>query len=304
VEIFLITAWSLVITVTVLLLMGRINKKYRIPFVQNFFIYLTAYYGVGFALMWSVKTVLLIFSNNQNLVTTVEAFLFILGLPLMGLLLFLFIKFVTALLQEELSTAFIISYWTLWGILTASFIIGAWVLYSPTPYSFFGYTFPQACGWSYKGTLYLVMGYLLIKAWKSPDPVFRKQTMILGLLILIPTAVHHFNNYIIQNVTLTAMFFFAVPLPAVLYLSRYLKILVGKNPDIDSLQLAQLMAKFEISRREEEIIRLILAGKSNKDIENELYISPHTVKNHLYRIYKKMGIGSRFHLINLFHKGR
>lgn len=298
-EIFLVTAWSLIIAVITLLYTAKLYKKFHLAFVQNFLVYLIAFYLGGFIIMWSVKIAMVIFSGNADLIATIENFLFIIGLPLMGLMLYLFIKFITTLLQEELSVAFIRIYWILWGSLTAVFILGAWVFYSAAPYTFFGCDLPNACGWAYKGGLYLMIGYLIVKAWKMPDPAVRKQNLLFGMLILIPTAVHHFNNFVLQNVTLTAVFFFAVPIPAVLYLKRYLKIVIGENPDIDSFELAQTLARFEISKREEEIVRLILAGKSNKDIEKELFISPHTVKNHVYRIYKKLGISSRFHLINM-----
>ena len=43
-----------------------------------------------------------------------------------------------------------------------------------------------------------------------------------------------------------------------------------------------------------------LHGKSNRDIAEALYIAPHTVKNHVYRLYQKLGIKSRFELVSLF----
>jgi DNA-binding NarL/FixJ family response regulator len=60
-------------------------------------------------------------------------------------------------------------------------------------------------------------------------------------------------------------------------------------------------AKYGISRREAEIIRLLIDGKSNKDIEEELFISIKTVKNHIFKIYKKLKIKNRIQLINLVH---
>lgn len=59
------------------------------------------------------------------------------------------------------------------------------------------------------------------------------------------------------------------------------------------------MAQRNISTRELEIIHLVLEGKSNKDIEDQLYISSHTVKNHIYHIYKKLNIKNRFQLISM-----
>jgi len=58
--------------------------------------------------------------------------------------------------------------------------------------------------------------------------------------------------------------------------------------------------KFNLSKREQEIVRLLLLGESQKAIEDRLFISYHTVKNHVYNIYKKMGINNRFQLFSLF----
>ena len=59
--------------------------------------------------------------------------------------------------------------------------------------------------------------------------------------------------------------------------------------------------KYGISQRESEIILHVLSGKSNKEIEEKLFISGHTVKNHLYSIYQKLKIKSRSELFRLFY---
>ncbi|HOW43813.1 MAG TPA: two-component regulator propeller domain-containing protein [Candidatus Aminicenantes bacterium] len=61
--------------------------------------------------------------------------------------------------------------------------------------------------------------------------------------------------------------------------------------------LERVLEKFSISRREGEIVRLLLAGKSNKQIEDELYIAMATVKIHVHNIYRKVGVGSRLQLV-------
>jgi DNA-binding CsgD family transcriptional regulator len=40
---------------------------------------------------------------------------------------------------------------------------------------------------------------------------------------------------------------------------------------------------------------MIAIGKTNKEISEELYISPNTVKNHLYTIFKKINVTNRIH---------
>lgn len=48
-----------------------------------------------------------------------------------------------------------------------------------------------------------------------------------------------------------------------------------------------------LTTREMEIIRLIAAGKNNKDIAEELYISQKTVKNHISSIFRKINVQDR-----------
>ena len=57
-----------------------------------------------------------------------------------------------------------------------------------------------------------------------------------------------------------------------------------------------------ISTREREIAELILQGKSNKEIEDQLFISLNTVKNHIYRLYRKIGVNSRSQFIHMLLK--
>lgn len=52
-----------------------------------------------------------------------------------------------------------------------------------------------------------------------------------------------------------------------------------------------------ISLREKEILQALQLGKSNDEIAEMLSISPHTVKNHLTKIYKKLGVANRLQAI-------
>ena len=63
--------------------------------------------------------------------------------------------------------------------------------------------------------------------------------------------------------------------------------------------MQQLGDKFQLSAREVEILDLLLKGKSNKDMERDLFISHHTVRNHVHNIYQKLNISSRLQLMNL-----
>ena len=52
-----------------------------------------------------------------------------------------------------------------------------------------------------------------------------------------------------------------------------------------------------LSRREEEIARLIAKGYPNKTIAAELDISPWTVCTYIRRIFAKIGVGSRAQMV-------
>jgi DNA-binding NarL/FixJ family response regulator len=49
----------------------------------------------------------------------------------------------------------------------------------------------------------------------------------------------------------------------------------------------------DLSERETEIIRLIARGLSNKEIATQLSVSEKTIKNHISRIFAKLGITAR-----------
>ena len=53
-------------------------------------------------------------------------------------------------------------------------------------------------------------------------------------------------------------------------------------------------AASNLTLREREILFLIASGCSNKAVSSKLNISTHTVKTHIYNIYKKINVDSRF----------
>jgi DNA-binding CsgD family transcriptional regulator len=60
-----------------------------------------------------------------------------------------------------------------------------------------------------------------------------------------------------------------------------------------------VIESYDLTAREQEVLRLVLQGASNKDIERKLFISASTVRNHLYNIYQKLGVKNRLELVNL-----
>jgi DNA-binding NarL/FixJ family response regulator len=48
-----------------------------------------------------------------------------------------------------------------------------------------------------------------------------------------------------------------------------------------------------LSEREREVLALMASGRTNKEIADRLYLSPHTVKEHTSALYRKLGVRNR-----------
>jgi DNA-binding NarL/FixJ family response regulator len=52
-----------------------------------------------------------------------------------------------------------------------------------------------------------------------------------------------------------------------------------------------------LTKREEDVVRLLAEGLQNREIAHALNLSEHTVKNYLFHIFDKLGVSSRVELI-------
>ncbi len=73
----------------------------------------------------------------------------------------------------------------------------------------------------------------------------------------------------------------------------------GQNQEI---KIERLAARFQLSVREQQVVKLMERGFSNNEIKNTLSISLSTVKKHAYNIYSKTGAKSRTQLLAMLHK--
>jgi DNA-binding NarL/FixJ family response regulator len=70
---------------------------------------------------------------------------------------------------------------------------------------------------------------------------------------------------------------------------------LGATPD--AVRVAALLGSpaddHGLTARELEVLRLIAAGKTNRDIATALVVSEHTVARHVQNILRKLGVSSR-----------
>ncbi len=95
----------------------------------------------------------------------------------------------------------------------------------------------------------------------------------------------------------------SLPLAYALTSFQFLKSSPALRPvpksDVPSRLPAELARRSGLSPREEEAAALILQGKDNKEIAAALSLSGNTVRNHIYSLYRKLGIQRRMDLLRL-----
>lgn len=84
------------------------------------------------------------------------------------------------------------------------------------------------------------------------------------------------------------------------YLAAYDNMGQSQQTDI----VCQIKTLDPLTAREQEVLQLILSGKSNREIAGALFISESTVKTHARNIFSKYDVGSRAELISTLLKNQ
>ena len=71
--------------------------------------------------------------------------------------------------------------------------------------------------------------------------------------------------------------------------------LIGKQVK----ELKQFRSIYKITKRQEEIIRMIINGRTNKEIVETIGVAESTLKGHISNIYYKLGVNNKIELLNL-----
>jgi two-component system nitrate/nitrite response regulator NarL len=63
------------------------------------------------------------------------------------------------------------------------------------------------------------------------------------------------------------------------------------------LHLVNSQGRVLLTKREIDVVKLVVNGHTNRDVAQKLGLTEHTVSNYLFRIYEKLGISSRVELV-------
>lgn len=79
--------------------------------------------------------------------------------------------------------------------------------------------------------------------------------------------------------------------------SRELGFLLDAVSEVLPLGLADASGLSILSKREQDVVRCVVEGLSNREIARRLTLTEHTVKNYLFRIFDKLGVSSRVEVV-------
>jgi len=289
----------------------KLQRRFRLAYLSSYLyfqIFITVFGLYGLSGRVIARKILIERGSPYQTVETIGHFFFFLGLPFFILAWYMFLRLCREMTGKSLSRRITLVYFL---ILAGVFIAygSALLLANVSAFSDRQYVLLSS-GQAYSSVvieaLMLLSGlsYLLTKG-AAEDRKARSALRIFGLIWLVAYGVSLVLwPYSGQSNFFSAAHIFVFSLANLLPLLYWRTYFVKSYP-APSLQqaspaaMARFLARYKITKREEEVIRELCSGKSNREISESLFISLQTVKDHVYRIYQKTDVRNRVQLINL-----
>jgi DNA-binding CsgD family transcriptional regulator len=77
----------------------------------------------------------------------------------------------------------------------------------------------------------------------------------------------------------------------------HIMVLVERIVEKHEVDFDRVKSDYCLTKRESEVLRHICGGLTNKEIAERMFISEYTVKDHIKKVMKNMGVGSRSEVI-------
>lgn len=155
----------------------------------------------------------------------------------------------------------------------------------------------------------LQLCYLFFAFFRSDNPAIKNSPVRkLILLLFFGQAIWYFLSFTpMATRALRHMIIFSyylsIFLPSI-YLYFYLKneLKMKKKAVAGSAEMDLIPQSLNFTPREKELVTLLMQGKSNKEISEELFISLQTVKNYISKIFKRYDLKNRLELVNFIRQ--
>lgn len=309
--------FSLILGTAAISIAYGLQKRRRIASLSSYLyfqVFITVFGVYGLIGQLIARKILEQRGGTYQTIETIGHFFGFLGFPFLILAWFMFLRLCWEMSQKTLPRRVVLSYFLLLVMLFLGY--GAVILFTNlSPFTDRQYAaLSKVQTYVYAGIEVAVLAAGLSRLFRGArdreDPEERRGVRYFGLLWLFSyssaLALFLSSRRSGFSALVSIIAFSAANLLPLLYWRAHLK----KHPDVPlprpfpSQDLSRFLADFKISKREEEVIRELCAGKSNKEIAQTLFISIQTVKDHIYRVYQKTDVRNRVQLINLVQSYR
>ncbi len=288
-----------------ILIANYLRRSYPVNFVQSLFYYVILMCAFGVYGIWGlifIKVILTEVTLSDNLQTMISYAIPFLGFPFLIMAWYMYLRFCYELSGSKVGRLASVSYFF---FLLFFLIVLGWSIAQKSDEVI---TMP-GIGIIY---VYLVLDvlltawgliFLIIKSFKIktitnvPVRNYVLLTAVFLLLKIISAYIYYLFPASIPVFIL--LFFLAVVIPVIYFYSQKDRFIVMNKSGSELSSLENMIARYGITKREQEIIKEVCSGKSNQEIADTLFISLQTVKDHTHRIYLKIGIKSRAQLIRI-----
>lgn len=303
--------FSFAITIAAIWIAHQFTTTYGTPFHKHYLYYLFAFFGFALYGIWGqilMRVLLSSFDADQEMIARAANFLPILGIPFLLISWIMLVKMGYSLVDvatKKTTTYFQITFFAL-----AIPLIWGFYFFSENK-SWFSKELMVTIGFGFIFFIELinmiVFAFIIfhyLKKYKNPNkkPISRFVGLMLSGLLLRGCILFFYDidQWVLAPLLLLYFLSNLVPL---LYLKLksdlIFKPIFAERPNAEKKEL--LFEKYQITKREKEIIDKILLGKTNQQIADELFIGLQTVKDHTHRIYTKIGINSRLKLVQIIN---
>jgi two-component system, NarL family, nitrate/nitrite response regulator NarL len=86
--------------------------------------------------------------------------------------------------------------------------------------------------------------------------------------------------------------------------SAELRCVIEALRESEPMRLVDSGGEAILSKREQDVVRCVAEGQSNREIASSLGLTEHTVKNYLFRIFDKLGVSSRVEVVLYVYRFR
>ncbi|NIM10785.1 MAG: hypothetical protein GTO45_02260 [Candidatus Aminicenantes bacterium] len=304
-EFIVLLTLSIAVAAVMVVAAYRLYHRYRFPYLLSYLLLIITWFAFGIlGMVYSVLAPQVVPSGAYDSISLLNFFHLI---PLVFLMLYFFTGFVVGLVEKSLPRVFKLGF----GIFVFIFFTllafkVSHILSQPGLHSLSSFYLPFPIIRIIKGLfIYGSLVYLFFNL-KNLDSTFKGKTLkIIGITFAVGYTFSEICMigllpiYDLFVATLiTTIVFFGLQVIVFFNLRRFLNRYYSARPLEQTITngLESFFTKYGISKREGELIQLILKGHSNREIEEALFISLETVKKHIYNIYKKTGVKNRLQL--------